>query len=118
MNKQQLRRSIREQKRAMTQMQIREKSEQLARLFLETEEYRRAQSIYGYLSCNQEVRTLLILQQATKNPLYRTPSPRLSAMISMYELARPPSTILLLATTITKGAPLKKKSSSISSLFR
>lgn len=67
MNKQQLRRSIREQKRAMTQMQIREKSEQLARLFLETEEYRRAKSIYGYLSYNQEVRTLAILQQALRD---------------------------------------------------
>lgn len=67
MNKRQLRRSIREQKRAMTQTQIREKSEQLARLFLETEEYRRAKSIYGYLSYNQEVRTLPILQQALRD---------------------------------------------------
>ena len=67
MNKLQLRRSIREQKRAMTEAQIREKSEQLARLFLETEEYRRAQSIYGYLSCNQEVRTLPILRQALRD---------------------------------------------------
>lgn len=67
MNKLQLRRSIREQKRAMTEAQIREKSEQLARLFLETEEYRRAKSIYGYLSCNQEVRTLSILQQALRD---------------------------------------------------
>lgn len=67
MNKLQLRRSIREQKRAMTEAQIREKSEQLARLFLETEEYRRAKSIYGYLSYNQEVRTLPILQQALRD---------------------------------------------------
>jgi len=67
MNKLQLRRFIREQKRAMTEAQIREKSEQLARLFLETEEYRRAQSIYGYLSYNQEVRTLPILQQALRD---------------------------------------------------
>lgn len=67
MNKLQLRRSIREQKRAMTEAQIREKSEQLARLFLDTEEYRRAKSIYGYLSCNQEVRTLPILRQALRD---------------------------------------------------
>ena len=67
MNKLQLRRSIREQKRAMTDVQIREKSEQLARLFLDTEEYRRAKSIYGYLSYNQEVRTLPILRQALRD---------------------------------------------------
>lgn len=67
MNKLQLRRSIREQKRAMTDAQIREKSEQLARLFLDTEEYRRAKSIYGYLSYNQEVRTLPILRQALRD---------------------------------------------------
>lgn len=67
MNKLQLRRSIREQKRAMTEAQIREKSEQLARLFLDTEEYRRAKSVYGYLSYNQEVRTLPILRQALRD---------------------------------------------------
>ena len=67
MNKQELRRIIREQKRAMTETQIREKSEELARLFLKTEEYRRAKSLYGYISCNQEVRTLPILEQALRD---------------------------------------------------
>lgn len=67
MNKKELRRAIREQKRAMTEAQIREKSEKLARLFLESAEYRAAKSIYGYLSYNQEVRTLSILEQALRD---------------------------------------------------
>lgn len=67
MNKQDLRRAIRAQKRAMTEAQIREKSEALARIFLQTREYRAARSIYGYLSFNQEVRTLPILQQALRD---------------------------------------------------
>ena len=56
--------------------------------------------------------------KTTKKPLYKTPSPRLSAMISMYALASPASTLLLLDTTITSGAPLKKKLSEISTRFR
>ena len=67
MNKKELRKAIREQKRAMTEAQIREKSEKLARLFLESAEYRTAGSIYGYLSYNQEVRTLPILEQALRD---------------------------------------------------
>ena len=67
MNKTQLRKSIREKKRAMTEEQIREKSEALTRLFLQSEEYRNARSIYGYLPYNQEVRTLPLLEQALRD---------------------------------------------------
>ena len=66
MNKQELRSLVRSRKRAMTEDQIREKSEALGRQLLATEEYRRARSIYGYLPYNQEVRTLPILEQALR----------------------------------------------------
>lgn len=66
MNKQELRRQIRHQKQAMTEQEIREKSELLARLLFASEEYRNARSIYGYLAFNQEVRTLPILEQALR----------------------------------------------------
>ena len=67
MNKTELRKSIREQKRAMTEEQIREKSENLTRQFLASEEYRAARSIYGYLPYNQEVRTVPLLEQALRD---------------------------------------------------
>ena len=67
MDKKELRSAVRAQKRAMTEAQIQEKSEKLARLLLETEEYRRARSIYGYLPYNQEVRTIPILEQALRD---------------------------------------------------
>lgn len=66
MNKTELRKAIRAQKRAMTEDQIREKSEALTRLFLQSEEYRNARSIYGYLPYNQEVRTVSLLTQALR----------------------------------------------------
>lgn len=64
MNKQELRRCIREKKRAMTDWEIREKSTRLAELFFATEAYRRAETIYGYLPYNQEVRTVPMLERA------------------------------------------------------
>ena len=64
MDKQALRKQIREQKRAMTEQQIVEKSEALAQLFLQSEAYRSAKTIYGYLPYNQEVRTVSMLQKA------------------------------------------------------
>lgn len=64
MDKKTLRKQIREQKRAMTPEQITTASEKLVRMFLETELYRQAKTIYGYLPYNQEVRTVPILQQA------------------------------------------------------
>ncbi len=64
MNKKELRSRIREQKRAMTAAQIEEKSRRLSALFLESEAYRQAKTVYGYLPYNQEVRTVPMLQQA------------------------------------------------------
>ena len=64
MNKQELRRMIREQKRAMTPAEIESRSEALGKLFRETEAYRNAKTIYGYLPYNQEVRTVAMLEQA------------------------------------------------------
>lgn len=64
MDKKTLRKQIREQKRAMTPEQIATASEKLVRMFLETELYHRAKTIYGYLPYNQEVRTVPILEQA------------------------------------------------------
>lgn len=67
MDKKALRRQIAERKRAMTQAQIEEKSASLARQFYETELYKQAKIIYGYLPYNQEVRTVPMLQQALRD---------------------------------------------------
>lgn len=64
MDKKELRKQIREQKRAMTPQQIESASQKLVALFLATEQYRQAKTIYGYLPYNQEVRTVPILEQA------------------------------------------------------
>lgn len=64
MDKKTLRKQIREQKRAMTPEQIATASEKLVQMFLKTELYHRAKTIYGYLPYNQEVRTVPILEQA------------------------------------------------------
>ena len=64
MNKKALRQKIREQKRAMTPAQIEEASRKLAEQFLATEAYRNAQTVYGYLPYNQEVRTVPLLERA------------------------------------------------------
>ena len=67
MNKQELRRTIREQKRAMTNEEIEARSAKLAELFLQSEAYRNAKTIYGYMPYNQEVRTVAMLEQALKD---------------------------------------------------
>ena len=64
MDKKALRKQIREQKRAMTTEQIEEASRALQTLFLNTDYYQNAKTIYGYLPYNQEVRTVPILEQA------------------------------------------------------
>ena len=64
MNKQELRKKIREQKRAMTEQDIVRKSARLGELFAASEVYRNAQTIYGYLPYNQEVRTVPMLERA------------------------------------------------------
>ena len=67
MDKSALRKEIREKKRAMTAEQINAASAELMRLFLASELYREAKSIYGYLPYNQEVRTVPILEQAIRD---------------------------------------------------
>lgn len=67
MDKSALRKEIREKKRAMTLQEIEEKSDRLGALFCESEAYRQAKSIYGYLPYNQEVRTVAMLQQAIRD---------------------------------------------------
>lgn len=64
MNKQELRRAIRERKRAMTEEEIVERSNALAEKFYNTPAYQAASTIYGYLPYNQEVRTIPMLQRA------------------------------------------------------
>ena len=64
MDKQTLRRMIREQKRAMTAEQIIAASDRLGEKFAASELYRQAKTIYGYLPYNQEVRTVPMLQRA------------------------------------------------------
>ena len=54
MDKLQLRRSIRERKRAMTEEEIVSRSQKLAELFLASDAYKNATTIYGYLPYNQE----------------------------------------------------------------
>lgn len=64
MDKKALRAHIREQKRAMSEEQITEKSNLLARKFIASDCYQKAKTIYGYLPYNQEVRTVPMLEQA------------------------------------------------------
>lgn len=64
MNKKELRSLIRQQKRAMTESQICEKSEKLGQLFAASAAYRNAKTVYGYLPYNQEVRTVAMLERA------------------------------------------------------
>lgn len=64
MNKQELRKTIRARKRAMTPEEIQTRSQALCRKFLESSAYRECRTLYGYLPYNQEVRTLPILEQA------------------------------------------------------
>lgn len=67
MDKKELRRQIREQKRAMTREQIDSASQRLAQLLFETDLYKNASVLYGYMPYNQEVNTLLILERALRD---------------------------------------------------
>lgn len=67
MDKKALRAQIREQKRAMTPEQIAAASAKLKELFCATDYYKNARTLYGYLSYNQEVLTLPILEQALRD---------------------------------------------------
>ena len=64
MDKQALRKMIREKKRAMTEAQIEEASARLAQMLYGSPLYRQATTIYGYLPYNQEVRTVPMLERA------------------------------------------------------
>lgn len=64
MDKNSLRKIIREKKRAMSPEQILAASTRLKAQFLETKQYKEAKTVYGYLPYNQEVRTESILLQA------------------------------------------------------
>ena len=67
MDKKELRRSIRERKRAMTEEEIVSRSEKLAELFYASDAYKNAKTIYGYLPYNQEVRTVPMLERALRD---------------------------------------------------
>lgn len=67
MDKKELRRYIREKKRAMTEGQIEEASARLAEKFYASDLYRQAKTVYGYLPYNQEVRTVPMLEQALRD---------------------------------------------------
>lgn len=67
MDKKELRRQIREKKRAMTAEEIETASRRLGELFAACEQYRNAKTIYGYLPYNQEVRTVPMLEQALRD---------------------------------------------------
>lgn len=64
MDKAQLRKEIREKKRAMTEDDIDLRSHRLCEKFIQSDAYRQAETIYGYLPYNQEVRTWDALLQA------------------------------------------------------
>lgn len=67
MNKQELRKAIREKKRAMSAEEIDRKSRLLTEKFLHSDAYRNAKTVYGYLPYNQEVRTVPLLEQAIRD---------------------------------------------------
>ena len=66
MDKIALRREIRDKKRAMSAEEIECRSARLGELFAQTEAYRNAKTIYGYMPYNQEVRTVPILERAIR----------------------------------------------------
>ena len=74
MDKKALRAEIRAKKRALTEEQIVRYSEELAQKLFAHPLYQAAKSIYGYMSYNQEVRTMPILRQAQAADLNRTVS--------------------------------------------
>ena len=64
MDKGELRRRIGEKKRAMSAQDVESASARLAAGLYATEQYRRAASLYAYLSFNQEVRTPPVIRRA------------------------------------------------------
>lgn len=66
MDKKALRDYIRQKKRQMTAQQIEEAGARLAEDFCALPVYQQAETIYGYMPYNQEVRTIPILEHALK----------------------------------------------------
>jgi 5-formyltetrahydrofolate cyclo-ligase len=64
MEKKELRALVREKKRALTPAQIESCSSRLAERLYQSPYWQEAKAVYGYLSFNQEVRTLPILTRA------------------------------------------------------
>ena len=67
MDKAALRREIREKKRAMSPEEMESRSARLGELFVQTEAYRKAKTIFGYMPYNQEVRTIPIMEKALRD---------------------------------------------------
>lgn len=67
MDKASLRREIRAKKHQMSGADIRRRSALLDKMLAETALYRRSDTIYGYLSYNQEVLTMPILERALRD---------------------------------------------------
>ena len=67
MDKAALRREIRETKKAMSIEEIEVRSAHLGELFAQTEAYKNAKTIYGYMPYNQEVRTIPIVERAIRD---------------------------------------------------
>ena len=67
MDKKALRAEIKAKKRAMTEVQIEQTSQALAEQFYAHPAYQNASSIFGYLSYNQEVRTMPMLARAQQD---------------------------------------------------
>ena len=67
MDKQAIRAEIKAKKRQMTEKEIVSASEALAQQLFAHPAYHKASAIFGYLSYNQEVRTMPILEQAQKD---------------------------------------------------
>ena len=67
MDKKALRRAIGEKKRAMSIPEIEQASQRLTEKFLQTEFYRDCESVYAYLSYNQEVRTAALIRRAIQD---------------------------------------------------
>ena len=67
MDKSALRAHIRQMKRQMTPQQIKQAGDRLAEKLIALPEYQQAETIYGYMPYNQEVRTIPILEHALKN---------------------------------------------------
>ena len=67
MDKKELRRQISKRKREMTEAEIENASRILGEKFVNSQAYRDAKTIYGYMPYNQEVRTVPMMEQALRD---------------------------------------------------